>query len=103
MTEAPRGTLIHDYTVDRNGLITDVNLVVSTGHNNMAMNRTITNIAKQYIKGDNISEGILNRVEHGIRAFDPCLSCSTHAVGKMPLTIELVAPDGSMLKEISRG
>ncbi|HKZ17258.1 MAG TPA: Ni/Fe hydrogenase subunit alpha [Geobacteraceae bacterium] len=103
MTEAPRGTLIHDYTVDRNGLITDVNLVVSTGHNNMAMNRTITNIAKQYIKGDNISEGILNRVEHGIRAFDPCLSCSTHAVGKMPLTIELLAPDGSMLKEISRG
>ena len=103
MTEAPRGTLIHDYTVDRNGLITDVNLVVSTGHNNMAMNRTITNIAKQYIKGENISEGILNRVEHGIRAFDPCLSCSTHAVGKMPLTIELLAPDGSMLKEISRG
>jgi NAD-reducing hydrogenase large subunit len=102
MTEAPRGTLIHDYTVDREGLITDVNLVVSTGHNNMAMNRTITNIAKQYVKGDNITEGILNRVEHGIRAFDPCLSCSTHAVGKMPLTIELVAPDGSMVKEISR-
>jgi NAD-reducing hydrogenase large subunit len=103
MTEAPRGTLIHDYTVDRNGLITDVNLVVSTGHNNLAMNRTITNIAKQYIKGDNIREGILNRVEHGIRAFDPCLSCSTHAVGKMPLIIELLGPDGSIIKEISRG
>jgi NAD-reducing hydrogenase large subunit len=102
MTEAPRGTLIHDYTVDRNGLITDVNLVVSTGHNNMAMNRTITNIAKHYIKGDNVSEGMLNRVEHGIRAYDPCLSCSTHAIGKMPLQIQIVASDGRILKEIIR-
>ena len=102
MTEAPRGTLIHDYTVDRNGLITDVNLVVSTGHNNLAMNRTITNIAKHYIKGDKVSEGILNRVEHGIRVYDPCLSCSTHAVGKMPLCVQIVAPDGEIVKEIGR-
>ncbi|MEA5115335.1 MAG: Ni/Fe hydrogenase subunit alpha [Geobacteraceae bacterium] len=103
MTEAPRGTLIHDYKVDRNGLITDVNLVVSTGHNNMAMNRTITNIAKKYVKGENVSEGMLNRVEHGIRVYDPCLSCSTHAVGKMPLLIQVVSPDGSILKELRRG
>ncbi len=103
MTEAPRGTLIHDYTVDRSGLITDMNLVVSTGHNNLAMNKTITNIARQYIKGDNVSEGLLNRVEHGIRAYDPCLSCSTHAVGKMPLILQIFASDGSKLKEISRG
>jgi NAD-reducing hydrogenase large subunit len=102
MTEAPRGTLIHDYTVDRNGLITDMNLVVSTGHNNMAMNRTITNIAKHYIKGDNVSEGLLNRVEHGIRVYDPCLSCSTHAVGSMPLQVLIVAPDGSIVKEVTR-
>jgi len=102
MTEAPRGTLIHDYTVDRNGIITDVNLVVSTGHNNMAMNRTITNIARHYIKGYDVSEGILNRVEHGIRVFDPCLSCSTHAVGKMPLLIEVVASDGSLMRKIAR-
>jgi NAD-reducing hydrogenase large subunit len=102
MTEAPRGTLIHDYTVDRNGLITDVNLVVSTGHNNLAMNKTITNIAKHYIKGDNVSEGMLNRVEHGIRAYDPCLSCSTHAIGKMPLQVQIVASDGRILKEITR-
>ena len=102
MTEAPRGTLIHDYTVDRNGIITDVNLVVSTGHNNMAMNRTITNIARHYIKGYDVSEGILNRVEHGIRVFDPCLSCSTHAVGKMPLLIEVVASDGSLVRKIAR-
>ncbi len=102
MTEAPRGTLIHDYTVDRSGLITNVNLVVSTGHNNMAMNRTITNIAKHYIKGDNISEGILNRIEHGIRAYDPCLSCSTHAVGKMPLHVRVESSDGKIVKEIVR-
>ncbi len=102
MTEAPRGTLIHDYTVDRNGLITDINLVVSTGHNNMAMNKTITNIARHYIKGDKVSEGILNRVEHGIRVYDPCLSCSTHAVGKMPLQIHIVAADGRIVKEIVR-
>jgi NAD-reducing hydrogenase large subunit len=102
MTEAPRGTLIHDYTVDRNGLITDVNLVVSTGHNNLAMNKTITNIARHYVKGDKVSEGMLNRVEHGIRAYDPCLSCSTHAVGKMPLHVEIVASDGRVVREILR-
>jgi NAD-reducing hydrogenase large subunit len=102
MTEAPRGTLIHDYTVDRDGLITDINLVVSTGHNNMAMNRTITNIAKHYIKGDNVREELLNRVEHGIRVFDPCLSCSTHAVGRMPFQVLIVAPDGSVVREVTR-
>ena len=102
MTEAPRGTLIHDYTVDRNGLITNVNLVVSTGHNNMAMNRTITNIAKRHIKGDNISEGLLNRIEHGIRAYDPCLSCSTHAVGKMPLHVQVISSEGKTVMEIVR-
>jgi NAD-reducing hydrogenase large subunit len=102
MTEAPRGTLIHDYAVDRNGLITDVNLIVSTGHNNLAMNRTITNIARHYIQGDNVSEGILNRVEHGIRVYDPCLSCSTHAVGNMPLCVQIVAPDGEIVKELGR-
>jgi len=102
MTEAPRGTLIHDYTVDRNGLITNVNLVVSTGHNNMAMNKTITNIAKQYVKGDKVSEGMLNRVEHGIRVYDPCLSCSTHAVGQMPMQVLIVAPDGSVVREVTR-
>jgi NAD-reducing hydrogenase large subunit len=66
------------------------------------MNRTITNIAKHYIKGDKVSEGILNRVEHGIRVYDPCLSCSTHAVGKMPLCVQIVAPDGEIVKEIGR-
>jgi len=102
MVEAPRGTLIHDYHVDRNGLITDVNLIVSTGHNNLAINRTITNIAKRYVRGVDVSEGILNRVEHGIRVYDPCLSCSTHAVGAMPLQLSIVAADGRTIREISR-
>jgi NAD-reducing hydrogenase large subunit len=102
MVEAPRGTLIHDYSVDRNGIITDVNLIVSTGHNNLAMNRTITNIAKKYVHGDSVKEGMLNRVEHGIRAYDPCLSCSTHAVGRMPLEIRILSPDGRVVKEFLR-
>jgi NAD-reducing hydrogenase large subunit len=103
MVEAPRGTLIHDYAVDRNGIITDVNLIVSTGHNNLAINRTITAIAKRYVRGDTVSEGMLNRVEHGIRAYDPCLSCSTHAVGAMPFQVSIVAADGRILREITRG
>jgi NAD-reducing hydrogenase large subunit len=102
MVEAPRGTLIHDYYVDRNGLITEVNLIVSTGHNNLAINRTITNIAKRYVRGTDVAEGMLNRVEHGIRVYDPCLSCSTHAVGAMPLHLSLVAADGRTIREISR-
>jgi NAD-reducing hydrogenase large subunit len=103
MVEAPRGTLIHDYSVDRNGIITDVNLIVSTGHNNLAINRTITTIAKQYVRGDTVREGMLNRVEHGIRVYDPCLSCSTHAVGAMPLQVLVLAADGRILSKISRG
>jgi len=102
MVEAPRGTLIHDYSVDRNGIITDVNLIVSTGHNNLAMNRTITAIARHYIRGDKVSEGMLNRVEHGIRVYDPCLSCSTHALGAMPLRITIVGPDGELVRELVR-
>ena len=101
MVEAPRGTLIHDYSVDRNGIITDVNLIVSTGHNNLAMNRTITNIAKKYVRGGAMKEEMLNRVEHGIRAYDPCLSCSTHALGRMPLVIRIISPDGFVVTEFS--
>ncbi len=103
-SEAPRGTLFHDYTVDRNGLLQKVNLIVATGQNNLAMNRTVAQIARHYIRGDGkIPEPMLNRVEHGIRCYDPCLSCSTHAVGQMPLHVQLIAPDGSVLNEIERG
>jgi NAD-reducing hydrogenase large subunit len=104
-SEAPRGTLFHDYTVDRNGLLTKVNLIVATGQNNLAMNQTVAQIARHYVKGGNgqIPEPLLNRVEHGIRCYDPCLSCSTHAVGQMPMQVRLIGPDGNVLDEVVRG
>ncbi|HEU5397299.1 MAG TPA: Ni/Fe hydrogenase subunit alpha [Verrucomicrobiae bacterium] len=102
-SEAPRGTLFHDYTVDRNGILKKVNLIIATGQNNLAMNRTVTQIAKHYIRGNGIPEPMLNRIEHGIRCYDPCLSCSTHAIGQMPLHIQLLAPDGTVLDEVARG
>jgi NAD-reducing hydrogenase large subunit len=102
VSEAPRGTLFHHYQVDGHGLITKVNLLIATGQNNLAMNRAVAQIAQEYVHGNQISEGMLNRVEAGIRAFDPCLSCSTHAVGAMPLHIQLVGPDQSILDEVRR-
>jgi len=102
MSEAPRGTLFHDYTVDDNGLLTHVDLLIATGQNNLAMNRAVTQIAKAYVSAERLSEGLLNRVEAGIRAFDPCLSCSTHAAGTMPLIVELRGADGALLDTIDR-
>ncbi len=102
VSEAPRGTLFHHYQVDENGLVLKVNLLIATGQNNLAMNRTVAQIARHYIHGTDIPEGMLNRVEAGIRAFDPCLSCSTHAMGKMPMQIDLVAPDGKVVNRAIR-
>lgn len=103
VSEAPRGTLFHDYTVDRNGLLQKVNLIVATGQNNLAMNQTVAQIARHYVKGKEIPEPLLNRVEHGIRCYDPCLSCSTHAVGQMPMRLRVIGPGGEVLNEIARG
>jgi NAD-reducing hydrogenase large subunit len=104
VSEAPRGTLFQDYTVDRNGLLKKVNLIVATGQNNLAMNRTVAQIARHYVRGNGeIPEPMLNRIEHGIRCYDPCLSCSTHAVGQMPLHVRLIGPDGRLLDEVARG
>jgi NAD-reducing hydrogenase large subunit len=103
VSEAPRGTLFHDYTVDRNGLLQKVNLIVATGQNNLAMNQTVAQIARHYVRGEVIPEAMLNRVEHGIRCYDPCLSCSTHAVGQMPLHVQLIGPGGAVLDEAVRG
>ncbi len=103
VSEAPRGTLFHDYTVDRDGLLRKVNLIVATGQNNLAMNQTVAQIARHYVRGNTIPEPMLNRVEHGIRCYDPCLSCSTHAIGQMPLHVQLIAPDGTVLHEVARG
>ncbi|MGO9568466.1 MAG: Ni/Fe hydrogenase subunit alpha [Desulfomonilaceae bacterium] len=100
VVEAPRGTLIHHYKVDEEGLMTWANLIVATGNNNLAMNRGVLQVAKQFITGDKISEGALNRVEAVVRAFDPCLSCSTHALGRMTLPIQLLGPDGTILDEV---
>lgn len=99
VSEAPRGTLFHEYHVDEDGILTAVNLLIATGQNNLAMNRTVTQIAQHYLHGREIEEGLLNRVEHGIRTFDPCLSCSTHALGQMPLQIQLMNADGTLLDE----
>ncbi len=87
--EAPRGTLIHHYQIDDDGLIKKANLIVSTTHNNQAMNETIRTVSRQYIDGHELTERLLNRVEIAIRAYDPCLSCATHALGQMPLELEL--------------
>jgi NAD-reducing hydrogenase large subunit len=102
ISEAPRGTLLHHYKVDRNGLMRWANLIIATGHNNMAMNRGILQAARHYVSGEQVSEGMLNRVEAVIRTFDPCLSCSTHAVGQMPMVIQLVARDGRLVRELRR-
>jgi NAD-reducing hydrogenase large subunit len=103
VSEAPRGTLFHHYEVDEHGMIKKVNLLIATGQNNLAMNRTVAQIARHYIKGKDVPEPMLNRIEAGIRAFDPCLSCSTHAAGQMPLHIRVLDADGAVLNEVTRG
>jgi NAD-reducing hydrogenase large subunit len=103
VSEAPRGTLFHHYEVDEHGLVKKVNMIIATGQNNLAMNRTVAQIARHYLRGKTISETMLNRVEAGIRAFDPCLSCSTHAAGQMALQVSLLGPDGTVLDQVVRG
>ena len=97
VAEAPRGTLMHHYKVDRDGLITWANLIIATGHNNAAMNRGVLQVARHFIHGHQIPEGMLNRVEAVIRTFDPCLSCSTHADGRLALEVELRDHAGELL------
>lgn len=101
--EAPRGTLFHHYITDDTGKLKNVNLLIATGQNNPSMNRSITEVAKQYIQdGTNVSEGMLNRVESTIRCYDPCLSCSTHAIGQMPMEIEILDKQGNLVKLLER-
>jgi NAD-reducing hydrogenase large subunit len=101
--EAPRGVLHHHYKVDENGKMTWANLVIATGQNNKAMNLGVLQAARHYVKNGKFTEGILNRVEAVVRTFDPCLSCSTHAFGQMPLAITLVSADGEVLDKVVRG
>jgi len=102
VSEAPRGTLFHHYRVDDDGLVEWANLVIATGHNNLAMNRGVLDAARHYVRGDRLEEPMLNRVEAVIRCFDPCLSCSTHALGEMPLVVRLLGPGGDVLDELTR-
>lgn len=96
--EAPRGSLFHHYKVDENDLVTYCNLIVSTTHNNTAMNRAVTDVAKRYLTGQKtISEAMLNHIEVAVRAYDPCLSCATHALGQMPLQVELIDAEGNCI------
>jgi len=102
VAEAPRGSLIHHYTIDDRGLIQSANLIIATGHNNLAMNRGVLQVAQHFIKDEHITDGMLNRLEAVIRAFDPCLSCSTHALGEMPLHVQVVDAAGEVVDECLR-
>ena len=101
--EAPRGTLMHHYWTDDSGKLTNVNLIVATGHNNYAMSKSVDMVAKEFIDGNNVTEGMLNRVEAAIRAYDPCLSCSTHALGQMPIVMEIKNAAGDVVQTLKRG
>ena len=100
--EAPRGTLIHHYEVGDDDLMTMCNLIVSTTHNNHAMNEAVREVAKRYIDGRRLTDALLNHIEVAIRAFDPCLSCATHALGKMPLVVDLVDAAGAPVDRLVR-
>jgi len=102
VAEAPRGTLIHHYAVNPQGMIVWANMIIATEHNNLAYNQAVTQVAKKYVKAKRLSEGMLNRVEAVIRAFDPCLSCATHAVGSMPLDVQLLDSEGKLVDRIVR-
>jgi Coenzyme F420-reducing hydrogenase, alpha subunit len=102
IVEAPRGTLIHDYTVNDGGFITRASLIVATGHNNRAIDRGVLEASKKLIRGGNADEGTLNRIEMVVRAYDPCVSCATHAIGQMPLSLRIIDCNGKMVKEVSR-
>ena len=102
VSEAPRGPLFHEYEVDDHGVLTDVNMIIATGQNNLGMNATVTQIAREWIDGPTIAESTLNRIEAGIRAYDPCLSCSTHAIGAMPMVVTLLDVEGKELCTVAR-
>ena len=101
--EAPRGNLIHHYKVDENDQVTYCNLIVSTTHNNEGMNRAVKAVAVKELSGQSeITEGMLNHVEVAIRAYDPCLSCATHALGQMPLEVQLLDANGHVIDRRAR-
>jgi len=100
--EAPRGTLFHHYEIDADGLVEKANLIVSTTNNNQAMNESIRQVASMYLDGKQLTEPLLNQIEVAIRAYDPCLSCATHAMGKMPLEINLVNEQEEVIDRLEK-
>ena len=100
--EAPRGTLFHHYQIDDQDLVTRANLIVSTTSNNQAMNESIRQVAATYLNGQEPTEGLLNHLEVAIRAYDPCLSCATHALGKMPLELEILDAQEKQVARLER-
>ena len=98
--EAPRGTLIHDYEVGDDDLVTRCNLIVSTTHNNQGMNEAVRSVARECLDGRELTERLLNHIEVAIRAYDPCLSCATHAIGQMPLDVTLLGSDGELIDRV---
>ena len=100
--EAPRGTLFHHYEINDDGIVEKANLIVSTTNNNQAMNESIRQVASTYLDGKTLTEPLLNQIEVAIRAYDPCLSCATHAMGKMPLEIDLLNTDGELVDRIQK-
>lgn len=101
--EAPRGTLFHRYMVDKNGLMTKADLLIATAQNHQAMNLSVAQTARSFWNGDSADEGVLNRIEAAIRCYDPCLSCSTHALGQLPMVVEIFGSDNTLLRRITRG
>ncbi|QNN24051.1 Ni/Fe hydrogenase subunit alpha [Planctomycetales bacterium ZRK34] len=102
ISEAPRGSLIHHYKIDEDGRMVWANLIIATGHNNLSINRGVLQVAKEYVDGTKLKEGMLNRVEAVVRTYDPCLSCSTHALGQMAMKIELTDREGQVLDVLKR-
>jgi NAD-reducing hydrogenase large subunit len=100
--EAPRGTLFHHYEIDDDSIVTRANLIVSTTNNNQAMNESIRQVASNYLDGNQLTEPLLNQIEVAIRAYDPCLSCATHAMGKMPLEISLVNEKDEIIDRLEK-
>ena len=100
--EAPRGTLFHHYEIDDQGIVEKASLIVSTTNNNQAMNESIRKVANQYLDGHRLSEALLNQVEVAIRAYDPCLSCATHAIGKMPMELNLQDENGELIDRLEK-
>ena len=100
VVEAPRGTLVHHYRVDEHGLLTWANMIVATGHNSLAMNRGLLQVARRFLDGTVLTDAAANRIQAVIRAFDPCLSCSTHALGRSLPLIEVLDADGRLLQSL---